>query len=161
MNCLYLIDSDPSAVVFPRTKVNISCWCSGSGTSLVVDNNFFYSETQPQTQAILDERGITVMPYSLNAFSGYIISTTATALSNETFFHCYSNDFLNNSPTVYIYAVYGKLICMNNMAPFATSIGMVACFLCRSSLSTKCTQFVSTKFNHTHHFLDCSMVPPS
>ena len=137
MNCVYLTDSDPSAVVIPGTKVNVSCWCPGSSTSLVFDNFFFYSKDQKQTQNILDERGITVVPYSLSASSGYIISTNATALSNETFFHCITNDNLNSSPTVYIYAVYGKLICMNNMAPFATSIGMAACFLCRSSLSTK------------------------
>ena len=112
MNCLSFTDSDPSAVVIPGTKVKVSCWCPGSSTSLVIDGNFIYSPDQQLTQNILDERGITVMPYSLDDSSGFSISTTATADSNGTFFHCYNSQD-SDSPTVYIYAVYGKITCVN------------------------------------------------
>ena len=95
-------------VVLPGTLVNVSCWCPGSFTSLIFDNSFAYLESQPAIQDILDKRGLTVMRYSVDAFSGYTISTIATNLSNGTFFHCLAN--MAESPTVYIHVVYGKLI---------------------------------------------------
>ena len=112
MSCLYLTDSDPSVVVVPGTKVNVSCWCPGSSTSMVIDGNYIYSESQTPTQNILDERGIAVIHYSLDSSSGFIISTNATAESNGTFFHCYNSQD-KDSPTVYIYVVYGKTTCVN------------------------------------------------
>ena len=153
--CFHLFaGSDPSVVVLPGTLVNVSCWCPGSFTSLIFGDLYIYTKNQTATQAILDERGITVLSYSVDAFSGYTVSTNATNLSNGTFFDCLSAS--GSSPRVYIYALYGKLIYVNSYV--ATSSD---CFpLCRSSLSTRTTQFVCTEFHHTQHLLVCSMVPP-